>query len=126
MFFPACQLFSRTLPTEIKTDRHYIIMTIVEKNFNQLSDNYNAMILAFLKAHNVVKVVCNDDKEPFFDTIRVEENGLKVFKYNGISFNKLYFDFSLDYAKCLANMELALFLQQRNGKNNKYTFTFAA
>ena len=40
------------------------------------------------------------------------------------SWDNLYFHFSCDYAVCLANMEIDLFMQKRNGKHDKFNFIF--
>lgn len=102
-------------------------MVVTEKDFRKLADLYDSIITQFLILHNVREVICTDTKEHFFDRIVVDENGsLKVFDDGFIktTWSKLYFDYTCDYAVCLANMEKDLFMQTRKGKHEKYTFIF--
>ena len=102
-------------------------MVTTEKNFDKLADMYETLIEQFLVLHNVKEVVCTDTKEHFFDRIVVAENGsIKVFShgFTTTTWDNLYFDFSCDYAVCLANMEIDLFMQKRNGKHDKFNFIF--
>lgn len=102
-------------------------MVVTEKNFNKLANIYETLIFNFFTLHNIKEVVCNDIKEHFFDRITINKNGsMNVFKhvFTKTTWSKLYFDFTSDYAKCLANMEHDLFLQQRNGKHEMYDFIF--
>ena len=102
-------------------------MVVTENKFSKLSEMYENLIRQFLILHNVKEVICTDTKEHFFDRIVVAENGsIKVFNhgFTNITWNNLYFDFTADYAKCLSDMEHDLYLQQRNGKHNMYSFEY--
>lgn len=102
-------------------------MMFTHNNFTLLCNMYQALIRQFLILNNIKSVVCTDDKEHFFDRIVVAENGtIKVFSHGLEStfWDSLYFDFTSDYAVCLANMEKDLFMQERQGAHDKFTFTF--
>jgi len=102
-------------------------MTVAEPNFHKLSDEYEKLIRKFFKVNNIKEVVCTDKKEHFFDRIEVKKNGTITVYAHGLTkttWKKLYFDFTVDYAVCLANMEHDLFLQQRQGKHEKFNFYF--
>ena len=102
-------------------------MVVTENKFSKLSEMYENLIRQFLILHNVKEVICTDTKEHFFDRIVVAENGsIKVFNhgFTNITWNNLYCDFTADYAKCLSDMEHDLYLQQRNGKHNMYSFEY--
>ena len=102
-------------------------MVTTEKNFDKLADLYQNIVKQFLILHKVKEVICTDTKEHFFDRIVVAENGsIKVFShgFTTTTWDNLYFDFSCDYAVCLANMEIDLFMQKRNGKHDKFNFIF--
>ena len=102
-------------------------MVSTEKGFSEIADLYNELIVKFLMVHKISEVVCSDNVEHFFDRIVMGKDGVMVvYKYGfkSTTFDRLYFDFTCDYAKCISNMEHDLFLQVRNGKHDKYTFTF--
>ena len=102
-------------------------MVVTEKNFDKLAGMYEALIIQFLILNNVKEVVCTDTNEHYFDRIVVAENGsIKVFShgFTTTTWDNLYFDFTCDYAVCLANMEKDMFMQQRNGKHDKFNFIF--
>lgn len=102
-------------------------MVATEKDFDKLADLYEKLVRQFLILNKVKEVICTDDKEHFFDRIVVAENGsIKVFShgFTTTTWDNLYFDFSCDYAVCLANMEIDLFMQKRNGKHDKFNFIF--
>ena len=104
-------------------------MVVTDRNFEKLASMYCELIKQFLVLHHVIEVVCNDAEEHFFDRIVVQNNNaLNVFKYgfNTPSFDTLLFDFTCDYAQCLAKMEHYLYLQKSRGKKDGdlYTFTF--
>lgn len=93
----------------------------------ELREAYREVVRKFLVLNYVKEVVCTDTNEHFFDRILVDENGtLKVYKYGlkETTWDNLYFDFACDYAVCLANMEKDLYMQERRGKHEKFTFTF--
>lgn len=102
--------------------------------FKDFKESYKALITKFLVYNNIEKVVCKDKKNHFFDYIEVKEDETLVVhhKYTIVDTNKeidetyshLLFDFTLDYAYCLADMEQDLFLQERQGKHDKYDFFF--
>ncbi len=102
-------------------------MVVTENKFSKLTELYQTLIKQFLILHNVKEVICTDTKEHFFDRIVVPENGsIKVFRhgFTTTTWDNLYFDFTCDYAVCLANMEKDMFMQQRNGKHEKFNFIF--
>lgn len=102
-------------------------MVTTEKNFDKLANMYETLIEQFLVLHNVKEVVCTDTKEHFFDRIVVAENGsIEVFNhgFTKTTWSRLLFDFTSDYAVCLANMEKDMFMQQRKGKHDKFNFIF--
>ena len=102
-------------------------MVVTEKDFRKLADLYDTIISQFLVLHNVKEVICTDTKEHFFDRIVVGENGsIKVYNhgFTKTTWDRLYFDYTCDYAVCLASMEKDLFMQTRNGKHEKFTFIF--
>ena len=94
-----------------------------------IKEQYRELIKSFLTENNIKEVVCTDTKEHFFDKIVVtnkQQREIEVFAhgFTTTTWKNLYFDFSVDYAQCLANMEHDLYLQTRNGKHNKYNFIF--
>lgn len=83
-------------------------MVVTENKFKKLSELYQTLIKQFLILHNVKEAICTDTKEHFFDRIVVAENGsIKVFShgFTTTTLDNLYFDFTCDYAVCLANMK---------------------
>lgn len=102
-------------------------MVVTEKNFDKLAKMYEALIIQFFALHGIKSVVCTDTNEHYFDRIVVAENGsIKVFNhgFTNTTWDNLYLDFTADYAKCLSNMEHDLYLQQRNGEHNMYSFEY--
>lgn len=105
-------------------------MVVTEKDFNVLADMYNNIVKNFLVLHNIKEVVCTDTKEHYFDKIVVnkcvgERYYLEVYSHGlSTAFNSLLFDFTTDYATCLAGMEQDLYMQERKGAHLRYTFTF--
>lgn len=100
-------------------------MAVTEKNFDKIQKMYQKLICLFFAINGIKEVVCTDIKEHFFDCIVVKENGkITVFKHQltNTYWIKLYFDFTIDYANCIANMEKKLLLQHRNEISNKYKF----
>ena len=101
-------------------------MVSTEKGFNEIANLYNELFAKFFELHKIKKVVCTDMKEHFFDRIEVNDDGtINVYSY-GLSspFANLSFDFTMDYAKCLSNMEHDLYMQQKRGSHNNFTFYF--
>lgn len=100
-------------------------MVVTEKNFDIIANLYRQLITQFLILHNIKMVVCKDTKEHFFDKIVVIDGMLNVYSH-GLStpWKHLYFDFTCDFAQCLAKMEHDLYLQERKGKHENYDFTF--
>lgn len=101
-------------------------MVSTEKGFNEIAELYNKLFAKFFELHKIKKVVCTDMKECFFDRIEVDDDGtMNVYKYDfSFPFDWLSLDYTMDYAKCLSNMEHDLFMQERRGKHNSFTFYF--
>lgn len=93
-----------------------------------LKEQYKEWIKSFLVENNIKEVICKDMKEHFFDRVVVVDKANRVIsvdKYGYKNFtDNLYFDFTCDYAQCLANMEHNLYMQTREGKHDKYDFIF--
>ena len=94
-----------------------------------IKEQYRELIKSFLTENNIKEVVCTDTKEHFFDRIVVSDKQKHIIKVysHGLTettWDNLYFDFTCDYAQCLAKMEHDLFLQTRNGQHNNYNFIF--
>ena len=94
-----------------------------------LKEQYRELIKSFLIENNIKEVTCKDIKEPFFDKIVVSDKKrrqIKVYRhgFTTTTFDNLYFDFTCDYAQCLAKMEHDLFMQTRNAQHNNYDFIF--
>lgn len=97
-------------------------MTIAHKNFETLANQYEELVRQFIIQHDIREIYCYDNNEHFFDKIiRNNDDSLTIHKH-GMTWKKLLFDFSLDYAKCLSNMEHELFLKTHNSQNTKYKF----
>ena len=101
-------------------------MVVTEKRFHEIADMYSALINKFFEVHNIEKVVCTDENEHFFDRIDVvSKDKINVYSHGLVTpFSGLLFDFTCDYAKCLSDMEHDLYLQERDGNHEKYTFYF--
>ena len=94
-----------------------------------IKEQYRELIKSFLIENNIKEVTCKDMKEHFFDKIVVsdkKQRQIKVYAhgFTATTWDNLYFDFSVDYAQCLAKMEHDLFMQTRNGQHNNYNFIF--
>lgn len=94
-----------------------------------IKEQYRELIKTFLIENNIKEVICKDIKEPFFDRIVVSDKTqrqIKVYRHGltETTWDNLYFDFTIDYAQCLAKMEHDLFMQTRNGEHNNYNFIF--
>ena len=95
-----------------------------EKRFKEIANIYLTLIAKFFEVHKIKEVVCTDTKEHFFDRIEIDKNGkLRVFE-NGSIWDTIRLNSTCDYAKCLSNMEHDLYLQERDGKHDKFTFYF--
>lgn len=95
-------------------------MVSTQKDFEKLATLYMEILKQVMKLHNVKEVahVRNTTKEHFFDRIVLtEDEKLEVYKY-GLErpFDSLHYDFTVDYATCLAYIEHDLYLAQRKGK----------
>ncbi len=91
-------------------------MVCTEKNFEELSSLYERIIYLTLKLHNVREVVCENEKEHYFDRIVTRDDGLEVFTYGFEKPSKrLYFDFTNDYARCLSYIEDSIYVMLRGG-----------
>lgn len=101
-------------------------MVSTEKKFDIIANLYRELIRQFLILHKIKEVVCKDTKEHFFDRIVVLDDGtLNVYNHGlRTPWKHLYFDFTCDFAQCIAKMEHDLYLQERRGKHNNYDFTF--
>ena len=93
---------------------------------------YRNLIRQTLMENKVKTVINTNPKTPrFFDKIEINDNSdIKVFKDMNIDgktitldWDNFYFDFTLDFAHCLAFLEDAIFLQQRGG-NHDYKIEF--
>lgn len=94
-----------------------------------IKDLYKELVKTFLIENNIKEVICKDTKEHFFDKIIVTDKENRIIKVytDGLketTFSNLSFNFTCDYAQCIAKMEHDLFLQTRNGKHNNYDFIF--
>lgn len=101
-------------------------MVVTEKNFRIIADLYCEILKQFLILNKIKEVICKDTKEHFFDRIVVMDDGtLNVYNYGfKTPWHGLHFDFTCDYAQCLAKMEHDLYLQERRGKHDNYDFIF--
>lgn len=101
-------------------------MVVTNKNFETIATLYRQLIVQFLIVHKIKEVICKDTKEHFFDRIvLLDDNTINVYDYGfKTPWTNLYFDFTCDYAQCLAKMEHDLFLQERKGKHENYDFIF--
>lgn len=98
-------------------------------NMTNIKEQYRELIKTFLIENNIKEVTCKDTKEHFFDKIVVSDKTkrqIKAYRHGltETTWDNLYFDFTIDYAQCLAKMEHDLFMQTRNGKHNNYNFIF--
>lgn len=94
-----------------------------------IEEQYEELIKSFLIENNIKEVTCKDMQEHFFDKIVVSDKThrqIKVYSHGltKTTWNNLYFDFTCDYAQCLAKMEHDLFMQTRNARHHNYDFTF--
>ena len=92
-------------------------MVTTELGFKVLQERYQSLIHITLFLHNVREVICENDKEHFFDRIVIEDDRLQVYKY-GLKkpYDFLSYDFTNDYARCLSYIEDSLYAMQRGGK----------
>ena len=97
------------------------------ENKKKLFDLYKDLVKNFFVLNNIKEVTCTDEKEHFFDKVLIDNDGnMRVYNhgYTSIWWSNLCFDFTVDYATCLAKMEHDLYLQERNGEHKNYTFVF--
>jgi hypothetical protein len=97
------------------------------ENKKKLFDLYKDLVKNFFVLNNIKEVTCTDEKEHFFDRVLIDNDGnMRVYNHGYTSFwwSNLLFDFTVDYATCLAKMEHDLYLQERNGEHKNYTFVF--
>jgi hypothetical protein len=92
-------------------------MVTTELGFKVLRERYQSLIHITLFLHDVKEVICENDKEHFFDRIVIEDDKLQVYKY-GLKkpYDFLSYDFTNDYARCLSYIEDSLYAMQRGGK----------
>lgn len=88
----------------------------------KIANLYNELIYNLLVEEQVEKIVCHrkHDNDKFFDDLYVDkENGVVIVHYHGIKhdFKGFHFDFTLDYADCLAQIERGLFSANRRNNN---------
>ena len=77
---------------------------------------YRDLIRMTLVDNNVKTVLNTEPKEHFFDKIEVSENGgLKIWRH-GLDFDNFYFDYTMDFARCLSYLEDAIYSQSHGGK----------
>jgi len=101
-------------------------MVSTEKNHEILFNAYNEIVRQFIILHNIIEIVCNDHKEHYFDKIVLnDDNTINVWSH-GMKWDKLLFDFSLDFAAMIYYMEEELFYVQHKTirDNAKYSFIF--
>lgn len=93
-------------------------MVSTQKDFGTLAKLYRELIRQTMILHNIAEIRCENEKERFFDRIVLkEDNGLEVYSHGLLKpLDNLYFDFTCDFATCLANIEHDLFLAERKGK----------
>lgn len=92
-------------------------------------EQYQELVKTFLVENDIKEVVCKDTNEHFFDKIIVTDKEKRIIKVyaHGLTettWDNLHFNFTCDYAQCLAKMEHDLFLQTRQGKHKNYNFIF--
>ena len=96
-------------------------MVCIEKGFDTLANLYTELIRQTLILHNVAEIKCENRKEHFFDRIVLKEDGeLNIFNHGLPKPHKeLFFDFTSDFATCLAYIEHDIYLAQRKGVPEK-------
>lgn len=88
-------------------------MVFDEKNFSRLQAMYIDLLKATMELNGIKEIKCSNKKEPFFDRVVLNNGNLEVYKYGWKEpLDKLYFDFSVDYAKCMSYIEEDLFLAE--------------
>lgn len=92
---------------------------------------YNELIYNLLVEEQVEKIVCyrKYDNDRFFDNLYVDKDKGVVIVHRGnidMDFEGFHFDFTIDYADCLAQIERGLYHANR-GSNNAVGlyFTFS-
>ena len=91
--------------------------TAINTDPHQNSKNlYKQLLITLLQEYNVKSITyfC-ETKEHFFD--KIENNGdgtITVWRYDGLKFSNLLFDYTCDYARCLSYIEDAIYCQTRN------------
>lgn len=101
-------------------------MVCTQKNFDKLASAYSEVLLQTLRLHNVCEVWCECENPHFFDHIVLNDGGMLVYNHGlKTPWKGLFFDFTVDYAKCLGNIEEDLYLashhaQPKNGMIFKF------
>ena len=96
-------------------------------SYTETKNLYRQLIENVLRTYDVKSVVAENVTGPkFFDKVEVVENGIKIYEC-GLSepSDNFYFDYTCDFANCLATLEDEIYMQRRNGKSQHgYTVTF--
>lgn len=87
---------------------------------------YRQLFVSVLLRENVLKVVCNNTKEHYFDCVVVNSDGSMSVYHHGLDkpLNGLFFDFDVDYAKLLWYVEQDLFLIHHGGNSINFEYSF--
>ena len=93
-----------------------------------LKNLYNQLIYNLLVEEQVEKIVCyrKYDNDRFFDNLYVDKDKGVVIVHRGMDFEGFHFDYTIDYADCLAQIERGLY--SANHMNNNACglyFTFS-
>ena len=93
-------------------------MVSTQKNFDTLAELYNVLIKYTMYENGITEIRCDSSNKRFYDRIVLNEGGrMDVYKY-GLKkpFSNLGFDFTVDYAKCLLDIEESLYVVERGGE----------
>lgn len=94
-------------------------------NRGKIKEMYRSIITETLIGHNIKRIVCTDEKEHFFDTIDITNDGEITYTcYGSMKFDNLYCDYECDYARLLDYLESDLFLAERCGKTKHFDIQF--
>ena len=90
--------------------------------------SYNRLILKVLVENHVEQITFkrNNSFSKHYSRICILDGKLEVYSRGfDVKFDKFHFDFSIDYATLLYQIEFDLFLATRNGKTAYMNFKFA-
>ena len=98
------------------------------KDMDDLRLSYNRLILKVLVENHVEQITFkrNNNFYKHYSLVRILDGKLEVCSRGfDVKFDKFHFDFSIDYATLLYQIESDLFLATRNGKTAYMNFKFA-